>query len=280
MTKIISYLALIVVVLIYKADSRTCKDVGEKCKSNNDCNSGRCRQKRCAISTYTSDKALRAPHQLRLGDMKTQPSVSSYSGVLGKNNRWKNGKMPYELDPAFTKSERKLILKSLKTIETSTCVDFVKRKNQKDWVYFDRGVDQGCASDVGRQGGKQILDLEVSKKKGEPDCMNEETIIHETLHALGFHHEQNRYDRDNYVTVNWDNIACSFQYNFDKESPDSITTFGLPYDYVSIMHYGNNEGGIDPDVPVFIAKPKRRKIGGDKLSRSDIVKINKMYCPK
>lgn len=32
------------------------------------------------------------------------------------------------------------------------------------------------------------------------------TAIHELMHALGFTHEQNRYERDDFVDVLWENI--------------------------------------------------------------------------
>ena len=77
-------------------------------------------------------------------------------------------------------------------------------------------------------GGRQTLSL-------APDgCYNDRTIVHEFVHALGFHHEQNRPDRDDYVKINFENIITA-KTNFQKQK-DSLT-FGVPYDGLSIMHY-------------------------------------------
>lgn len=37
-------------------------------------------------------------------------------------------------------------------------------------------------------------------------CDTKAIVEHEILHALGFYHEQSRSDRDDYVTIWWDEI--------------------------------------------------------------------------
>ncbi|TOF77904.1 hypothetical protein CGJ15_26690, partial [Vibrio parahaemolyticus] len=78
-------------------------------------------------------------------------------------------------------------------------------------------------------------------------------------HALGFHHEQSRTDRDDYVTIMWENIESGYEHNFNKYSADVISGFGEDYDYGSVMHYSayafsaNNEKTIvtlDPDAVI------------------------------
>ena len=50
------------------------------------------------------------------------------------------------------------------------------------------------------RGGRQTLSLEDS-------CVSRHgTIMHEFMHAYGFHHEHCRGDRDDYVFIYWDNI--------------------------------------------------------------------------
>jgi len=56
-----------------------------------------------------------------------------------------------------------------------------------------------CLSSIGRDGGAQSLTLGMS-------CHYLGVILHEMTHAAGFYHEQNRWDRDEYVNIHWSNI--------------------------------------------------------------------------
>ena len=64
------------------------------------------------------------------------------------------------------------------------------------------------------------------------------TVVHEILHALGMLHEHSRPDRDNYITINWNNIKEGKKKYFKKYEWHNVNTKGIEYDVSSVMHYG------------------------------------------
>lgn len=45
------------------------------------------------------------------------------------------------------------------------------------------------------------------------------------------------FDRDDYVTINWDNIVDDRKSEFVKYESNQVSHFGSSYDLISLMHY-------------------------------------------
>ena len=124
-----------------------------------------------------------------------------------------------------------------------------------------------------KQTGPQVVSLSRS------GCVYTGIVIHELLHAISFHHEQNRPDRDNFITVNFANISPDMAYNFDKMT-STVTTQGFPYDYYSIMHYEDTafskNGGktMVPKQAGVVLLPAYSKYS---MTATDVQEVRKWY---
>ena len=72
------------------------------------------------------------------------------------------------------------------------------------------------------------------------------TPVHELVHTLGFVHEHTRPDRDDFISINFDNIEPGEEKNFEKRphgtsgffEKGSVDSKNTPYDVLSLLHYG------------------------------------------
>ncbi|OWA52548.1 putative High choriolytic enzyme 1 [Hypsibius exemplaris] len=210
-----------------------------------------------------------------LGDYDPTMGVASNLGknAINDNQLWSNGTVPYTIKiEEFSSTDISLIENAIREMMANTCLKFLPRANEKSYITFTRATD-GCYTSVGQISGQQRIYLHSS-------CL---TLIgeiqHEIMHVLGFQHEQSREDRDKYVHVIFDNIPSALHNQFAKYKG---RTFGLPYDYNSIMHFAHNTFSIDPDNKPSILPIQQAPIGNrKKLSVHDIERINALYkCPK
>ncbi|XP_018011358.1 protein SpAN [Hyalella azteca] len=142
-----------------------------------------------------------------------------------------------------------LVLQAINTWQAETCVRFtdIQSANGKPHLVFQND-NSGCNSFVGRQSNMNGQPVNLA-----PGCLTEvNTPIHEIGHALGFEHEHNRSDRDNFVYVVLANVQPGLGYAFDKAVTNN---FNIPYDYSSVMQYYSTAFSVNNKETMVAKEP-------------------------
>ena len=161
------------------------------------------------------------------------------------------------------------------TIQSKTCIKFVERNYEKDYITIT-GKDKGCFSSIGRLGGEQFVNYEPSSTG--TGCFVKGTLLHELTHTMGFLHMHSSPERDDWVTIMFENIIDDKKDNFRKYSSTEVTNFAVQYDYGSVMHYPANAFSKNGDKTIFTKNPPNAPIGQRvAYSVKDIVRIRAMY---
>nr|QNH72404.1 toxin candidate TRINITY_DN21784_c8_g1_i1 [Ceriantheomorphe brasiliensis] len=193
-------------------------------------------------------------------------SELTYKKALIKDNRklWPDKTVPYIFASEIDAEGKEIVDKAITHWKQHSCMDFVPRTTQKDYVEFV--FLGGCASYVGKIGGKQIISIGSLSSKCKVG-----NLIHELGHCIGFFHEQSRPDRKRYVKVIYDNIKPGYQRNFMRMNSHEVDSRNVPYDYGSIMHYPKNFFSKTPDaVTLQILKDTHGTYVGQRIALSDL----------
>jgi Astacin (Peptidase family M12A)/Ricin-type beta-trefoil lectin domain-like len=207
--------------------------------------------------------------------------------VIGNGAQWPESTVAYTLDGALTTGERDAIVDAITAWNASTDltgtqmrVRFVPRywADNRPFVSFVRG-GPGCgSSQVGRHDN---IFTNWWSHNITLNCFDRGTIQHEMGHTAGLWHEQQRCDRDQFVTMGvTGGTDCAAQCDAGY-----ARTYGA-YNYLSVMHYfystRTDACAISQRVPssgYYRGQPWQ---GGTatQLDAADVSAINEMYSSR
>ncbi|XP_070767905.1 meprin A subunit beta-like [Enoplosus armatus] len=216
------------------------------------------------------DKDIADANKDSLHDDILEPPKTQRSSIVSGNRRW-TSPVPYVFEKDLEMNAKGVILRAFDQFRLKSCIDFKPRDSEGYYISVQK-LD-GCFSYIGRvQGNGQVVSIGRY-------CDEISTVEHEFLHALGFYHEQSRYDRDDYLTIAFENIQEGFENNFRKVENEASTTHGVPYDYLSVMHYGKNAFSNGNGSTIITKDPKFQDVIGQRLevSPSDVKELNLLY---
>jgi len=217
------------------------------------------------------------------------------NGIHALENHWGSGIVPYTIDASFSVSDRAVIAQGIKHVEENSCIRFVPRNGEDDYVQIWPGRG-GCYAVIPYRIGGGMREIGLSPS----GCMTMYVVVHEILHVVGVKHEQCRPDRDEFITINWSNICDDGESQYYKDnwvggavptnlctetfdypncrSPFFTSACDLPYDYSSVMHYSARSFACDSSKDVMTAKQAGApSLGNTELSELDKKKLQCLY---
>ncbi len=212
---------------------------------------------------FEKDMLSKTPEKLVFeeGEAAVNKSVGRTGG------RWPDNTVYYTIDSGLPKQYR--VSDAIAHWEANTSLTFVRRTNQRNYIRFRKG--SGCSSSVGMIGGRQNINLADGCSTG--------STIHEIGHAVGLWHEQSRADRDNWITIQWQNIQSGKEHNFQTyvqrgRDGDEYTN---SLDFGSIMMYSSKAFSNNGQRTITRKDGSGYSTQRSGLSSGDLTGINQMY---
>ncbi|KAM8846635.1 meprin A subunit beta-like [Synchiropus picturatus] len=180
--------------------------------------------------------------------------------------------VPYTLHRGLDLNVKGVVLRALDQFRLKSCIDFTVRETQDYFIHVQNQVNDECSSSVGQQNLENGQNISLGRS-----CHSIGTVERHFLRTLGFYPEHVRPDRDDFITIVYENIreGKSEMFNIVNDS----STQGLPYDYWSVTHYGQY-AFTKVFAPTILTKdPKYQYVIGqsEEMSPGDAKKLNLRY---
>uniref|UniRef100_A0AAF5D3J5 Metalloendopeptidase n=1 Tax=Strongyloides stercoralis TaxID=6248 RepID=A0AAF5D3J5_STRER len=191
-------------------------------------------------------------------------------------------KLPYRWDTNIDyivgkEINKEIVHKTLKMIEDETCFKF-KRIFKKN--LNTQGIIYNISTFHGSFIGKVVKNdyQYIYLRKGSEKKIG--LILYATVNTLGMYNEHMRPDRGKHIRVNFENIDKNAIMEFYVLNGSNINSYGIDYDYGSLLHYGNIAYSKDrkPTIEAYIDGYNKMIGHLQKLSFNDYKLLNMHYC--
>ncbi|XP_050360204.1 astacin-like metalloprotease toxin 1 isoform X2 [Nymphalis io] len=201
---------------------------------------------------------------------------------------WPLGIVLYGVDAELKNSEDyKTLQDAMNAFRQFSCVSFQESEVSdelvaKNYIWFGKeGLDMPM---FGFDGARQEIKLS-SFLQGAPGHKGH--VINNLLRILGVHMMSNRYDRDNYVIINWKNVEKGKEHFLEK-APEAAWVSSIPYDFDSVSHASANYMCGNCDLGQTTVQPIQDRLWHrtlsmgrvNRLSNLDILLLELLYTGK
>ena len=147
---------------------------------------------------------------------------------------WPNGIIPFDITKLNTDQAREARQAMQLWTETGANIKFIPRTSETEYIHFTGKTNAGNNTSFNGYRKNSRVDVNITAFWWRQGPW---MPAHELGHALGFHHEHQRWDRDRHVTIHYEHIKPGREIDYDWVPKTNWIVTTPNYDYFSIMHY-------------------------------------------